>query len=115
VRRLSLLVIGTTTVAAPAPAAARVVGRPATPAQVRQLTAVANAHHTCGFNERADYLAHARVTNNGWAGAQINARNPALQGNCEIVFKHRHKGWRVFTAGSDLSGVPDAVRRALFP
>jgi hypothetical protein len=95
------------------PAATRITAKRATASQVRELTAVANAHHTIGFSSALQYLSPVRVTSNGWAYGQIDARNPKDQGNAGIFFRLANGRWRVAAAGSDFPSVPAAVQRAV--
>jgi hypothetical protein len=93
----------------------KILVRRASAALVRTLTAIANAHHTIGFNTRQMRLEHVKVTNNGWAVGTPTAKNPRLQGNGVIVFRLVHGRWRVDTAGSAFPGsnIPGPVATAL--
>lgn len=92
-----------------------ITSTPATRAEVEQLTAAALAASDtqgCGFNPSAYYLGGVRITNNGWALANIDARNPADQGNEAAAFHLVDGEWRCVEAGSSFRSVPQAVLHA---
>lgn len=103
------------------PTPKNVVAHRATKAQLASLTKAANAHHSDGFDVRHQYLANARVTNNGWADAEQRFRRPSNPGQRQrgvfIVFRVIGGHWRVVTYGSSVcvgnTAIPFAVCRAL--
>lgn len=84
-----------------------------------QLHALALAMARAGFPTSAWKLGHAAVSANpsGYAIATPIARNPADQGNGEVIFVDTHGRWRVLTQGSSFSGhtpgIPKQVLKAL--
>jgi hypothetical protein len=93
----------------------------ATRAQLRAMTAAANARHADGFNVRTQYLTNARVTNNGWADGEQRLWRRSNSGQTRrvfIVFQLLSGRWHVMTYGSAVCdtgrrAVPDPVCRAL--
>jgi hypothetical protein len=94
----------------------------ATRAQLRAMTAAANARHTDRFDVRTQYLTNARVTSNGWADAEQRFRRPSKPGHTQrgvfIVFHVLGGRLRVVTYGSAVcragrGAVPAAVCSAL--
>jgi hypothetical protein len=89
----------------------------ATRAQLRAMTAAANARHADRFNVRTQYLTNARVTSNGWAEAEQRFRRQTQRG-VFIVFRLLGGRWHVVTYGSAVCEagrhvVPSAVCSAL--
>lgn len=109
---------------APAP---RVTAHRTTKAQVRALEAIANSHHSDGFNTRNQYLTRGETTSNGWADAEQRYRQPTApwqrQKGIFIVFHMADRRWRVYSFGSPVSTglchpgkeppIPSAVCHAL--
>jgi hypothetical protein len=95
--------------------ASGVATRPPSAAIARELAAALAKH---GYPTSEYKLAHTAVSvdPSGYAITTPVARNPANQGNGEVIFARRGGHWRVVADGSSLThvkGVPAAVLRAL--
>jgi hypothetical protein len=98
---------------------AGITARTATAAQVAELTEAGEAAGVVGSGTGGPnaqvYLGDARVTNNGWAKATVLTRNPADQGNEDLIFRLVEGRWKYVTGGSSFGPiVPSAVVHALY-
>jgi len=75
----------------------------ATVAETVALEQAANAVSGCGFSSTTQYLWPIEVSSNGWAVAQVDARDPVDQGNGDLVLHLNGGQWQYVTCGSDFS------------
>ena len=108
------LILGVMLVAGPPIAAGSGVQlRPATAAQTAAMEQAVEAAHRCGFSLANQYLWPVELASDGWGLGQVDARDPRLQGNTDLLLHLAAGRWRFVTCRSSFLGTHTAYRLAL--
>ncbi|MDA8032908.1 MAG: hypothetical protein M0T71_01880 [Actinomycetota bacterium] len=108
------LILGGTLVASPPIAAGSGVQvRPASAAETGAMERAAEAAHRCGFSLANEYLWPVELASDGWGLGQVDARDPRLQGNADLLLHLVAGRWRFVTCGSSFYGTHTAYPLAV--